>query len=245
MVIDSLMSPLHSLPNYTLRYSQRAKYLNLRVSRQYGLEVVVPIGYDVTQIPAILHQRQAWIEKHLRRFADDKSQLPEAVCPLPDRISLLAIGEMWSVSYVAAAMGRVSLQEQLGRRLLLRGATSDRSLCQQVLETWLKRKAYHHLAPWLQDLSRTHQLPFTNVSIRGQKTRWGSCSNRQSINLNYKLLFLPETLVNYVLIHELCHTIHLNHSPDFWALVAHLEPNYLTYKQELKQSDRFLPHWLD
>ncbi len=238
------MFPSHPLPNYTLRYSQRAKYLNLRVSRQHGLEVVVPIGYDVAQIPAILHKRQAWIEKHLRRFAVEDDQSREVICPLPDRISLLAIAETWSVHYVAAAIGRISLQEQLGQRLLLQGATGDRALCQQVLESWLKRKAYTHLAPWLLDLSRTHQLPFTNVSIRGQKTRWGSCSNRQSINLNYKLLFLPEALVRYVLIHELCHTVHLNHSPDFWALVAHLEPNYNVCKQELKKVDRFLPNWL-
>jgi len=238
------MSPLSPLPAYTLRYSQRAKYLNLRVSRQHGLEVVVPLGYDLAQIPAILRQRQGWIEKHLQRFAVEDVHSREAVCPLPDRIALLAIAETWSVTYLAAAIGRISLQEQLGQRLLLRGLTSDRALCQQVLETWLKRKAYHHLAPWLLDLSRTHQLPFSTVTIRGQKTRWGSCSNHQSINLNYKLLFLPETLVRYVLIHELCHTVHLNHSPDFWDLVAYLEPNYHVYKQELKQSDRFLPQWL-
>ncbi|WP_448573679.1 M48 family metallopeptidase [Trichothermofontia sp.] len=238
------MFPSPPLPNYTLRYSQRAKYVNLRVSRQHGLEVVVPIGYDVAQIPAILRKRQAWIAKHLQRFAVEDDQSREVICPLPDRISLLAIAETWSVHYVATAMGRISLQEQLGNRLLLQGATSDRALCQRVLESWLKRKAYIHLAPWLLDLSRTHQLPFTHVSIRGQKTRWGSCSSRQSINLNYKLLFLPEALVRYVLIHELCHTVHLNHSPDFWALVAHLEPNYHVCKQELKKVDRLLPQWL-
>lgn len=238
------MSQLPPLPDYQLRYSQRAKCLNLRVSRQHGLEVIVPMGYDVAQIPAILRRRQAWITKHLQRFAQEKAQAPELVCSVPDRITLLAIAETWSVNYIPTPSKRISLEPQAEQHLLLRGAISDRQLCQQALVTWLKHKAYHHLAPWLEDLSHAHQLPFTKVSIRGQKTRWGSCSHRQSINLNYKLLFLPETLVHYVLIHELCHTVHLNHSPDFWALVAHLEPNYHTYRQQLKQSDRWLPHWL-
>jgi predicted metal-dependent hydrolase len=86
---------------------------------------------------------------------------------------------------------------------------------------------------------------FATASIRGQKTRWGSCSSRQTISVNCKLLFLPSELVRYVLIHELCHTVHLNHSAAFWALVAQKEPDYQQLDAGLRDARYHVPLWLE
>jgi predicted metal-dependent hydrolase len=94
-------------------------------------------------------------------------------------------------------------------------------------------------------VSQEIALPFEQVTVRGQKTLWASCSAKTNISLNYKLLFLPPELVRYVFIHELCHTIHLNHSRRFWALVAEKEPRYKQLDAELNKGWIYIPAWLE
>jgi predicted metal-dependent hydrolase len=101
-----------------------------------------------------------------------------------------------------------------------------------------------YLPKELEKISTAINLPFSQVSIRKQKTLWGSCSNSKNISLNYKLLFLPQPLMRYVLIHELCHTIHMNHSSKFWQLVGRFEPNYQNLDPQLREVWKIIPPWL-
>lgn len=74
------------------------------------------------------------------------------------------------------------------------------------------------------------------INIKNQKTRWGSCSKKGNLNFNFKLLFLPEELQDYIIVHELCHLQELNHSKNFWGLVAQTFPQWRQLKKELKTS---------
>ncbi len=74
---------------------------------------------------------------------------------------------------------------------------------------------------------------YKRISIRNQRTCWGSCSELKNLNFSYKLLFLPQHLADYVIVHELCHLAELNHSPRFWRLVAHTQPEYKQLRKEL------------
>lgn len=77
-------------------------------------------------------------------------------------------------------------------------------------------------------------VTYGRITIRNQKTRWGSCSSDGNLNFNFKLFFLPEHLMDYVVVHELSHRIHMNHSKDFWKVVATYCPDYKKCTQELK-----------
>lgn len=76
---------------------------------------------------------------------------------------------------------------------------------------------------------------YTRITIRDQKTRWGSCSSTGTLSFNYRLMFAPPRVLDYVVVHELCHLTHMNHSRDFWNLVASVMPDYKQYRTWLKE----------
>lgn len=82
--------------------------------------------------------------------------------------------------------------------------------------------------------NETYKFNFNRVSIKNQKTRWGSCSSKGNLNFNYKIVHLPERLADYIIVHELCHLSEFNHSKKFWALVEKTIPNHLELRRELK-----------
>ena len=114
----------------------------------------------------------------------------------------------------------------------------------KLLRTWLKTYAKNHLPKMLAKVAKDMGLSYQSVTIRLQKTRWGSCSHKQSIALNAKLLLLPKEVVHYVLVHELAHLVHMNHSPQFWQYVAHFVPDYREQRQALRALSSALPAWL-
>ena len=96
-------------------------------------------------------------------------------------------------------------------------------------------KARKLLQQRTEELSEQTGLAFQRIAIRNQKTRWGSCSSKGTLSYNYKLYFLPEQLRDYIIIHELCHTKHMNHGIRFWSLVEKHCPEYREYEKQLKK----------
>nr|WP_228035469.1 SprT family zinc-dependent metalloprotease [Oculatella sp. LEGE 06141] len=231
---------------YTVRVSPRAKHVRLKFSVDHGLEVIIPQGFDRSQIPDILHRKQAWIQTTSAQIEEQRQLVTAAtLTPLPEAIALQAVDQTWLVEYQLTRSPGIDAVEHSNNRLLIQGNTEDISACKQVLRRWVIHRATIALVPWLRQVSQQIDLEFGKASVRSQKTLWASCSHRKSISLNCKLLFLPPPLVHYVFVHELCHTIHLNHSSQFWTLVGRKEPNYEALDQALRQAWRYVPPWLD
>lgn len=98
-----------------------------------------------------------------------------------------------------------------------------------------KEKAVALVKNRVEYFSKLYGFEYNRISVRNQKTRWGSCSKKRNINFNYKMVFLPERLADYIVVHELCHTKELNHSKNFWSLVKEILPDYNELRGEIKR----------
>jgi len=98
-----------------------------------------------------------------------------------------------------------------------------------------KKQARVFVEERIEYLNGFYQFEFKRVSIRNQKTRWGSCSRKGNLNFNYKIVLLPQHLADYIIVHELCHLGEFNHSKDFWSLVAQTTPNHLELRGTLRK----------
>jgi predicted metal-dependent hydrolase len=237
------------LPAYTVRVSDRAKSVRISLSVEAGLEVVIPADYDHQKVPELIQKKRDWIVRNQlkleQREAFFQSQAPHE---LPDRINLRSLGEEWQIEYqqVSTKSRAIAIQEKKSElKLVVKGNITDIEACKFFLKQWLMQKAEKHLFSWLRKVSTHAKLPYRTTAVRSQKTLWGSCSGNRNISLNYKLLFLEANVVEYVLIHELCHTVHMNHSDKFWKLVSKFEPNYKILDKSLNQAWQIIPAWLD
>ena len=133
--------------------------------------------------------------------------------------------------------------EQEGNILQVRGSIDRGYATAAALQRWLGRKVHAHLVPWLGEISKEFALPFGKVLVKGQVTRWGSCSGLDTISINRNLLFLPGHLVRYVLIHELVHTRQLDHSQIFWRMLRLRETDCQEFDVESKGAWCYVPMW--
>ena len=214
---------------YRVRVHPRARHVRIVVSRRHGLVITIPRGFDRKRIPEILERKRDWIEWTL-------SRLPMKPEPyrLPERIALSAIGEEWTVEYVKGNPKQVELVQRSDRTLLVSGAVDRPNVVRRVLQRWLTIQARRHLVPWLGRTATELGFKLNGATVRTQRTLWASCSHRNRISLNARLLLLPPDIVRYIFVHELVHIPYPNHSREFWQAVAVHVPDYQDKLRALK-----------
>ncbi len=229
-------------PDYTIKKQLRARHIKLKASLEKGLELIVPSHFNIKHAPDILLKNRAWIEKRLLELREKK--IARDQCTVPDVIDLVAIQQSWRIQKIETNMKLTLRIRPQFQELVLMGKVDNQARGKKLLIDWIKAQAKIHLSEKLKQVSAAIRLPYQKMTIRDQKTRWGSCSKNKSINLNYKIIFLPQPLATHILIHELCHTVHLNHSEKFWQLVESFDPNYQQHRKAVRRVDQFIPVWL-
>jgi predicted metal-dependent hydrolase len=231
----SLFETRSSSDSFAVRVSPRARRLTARVHVGGRVEIVVPVGVNAHAVRDFVQRFTPWINRKvaaMRCFVAPSE-------PVPLSIEFAYTGEQLAVEW---RRGAKRVLEQHPGRIVLQAA--DESAARVLLQGWLKNAAVERLAPRLLELAADLKYSVSRVSIRCQKTRWGSCSTRGTVSLNCSLVFLRPEVVRYLFIHELAHTRHMNHSASFWRLVEKLEPDYKRLDRELLAGWRTVPGWV-
>lgn len=228
-------------PGFSVRQSHRAKRLSIKVFPRGRVEVVVPRRTSARAVKAFVEENKEWIDRARDSFA--KNYTPESFA-LPTEISLPTIGERISVCYLPEDGARTVRYRYSNGTVTLTGNTASEQRCIDALKRWLSGTARRAFGPRLKALSLLTETPYEKIHIRMQRTCWGSRSSSGTVSLNLCLLFLEPELTRYLMIHELCHGRHMNHSKRFWKLVSRFEADYRSLDRRLGESWRDVPNWL-
>ena len=224
---------------WSVRESRRARRMVVRVFHSGRVEVVVPVKTPPGLVQTFLERHRLWIERkraEARRTAVTPEHFP------PQRIDLAACAEQWQV-HLAGGSGRLRIDAG-GGLIRISGDSGSSQALRPVLRGLLLQRARGALEPALAACAQEFGFQYSRMVIRRQRTRWGSCSVSGTISLNACLLFVPPAVVRYLLIHELAHTRHMNHSRRFWQCVASCCPEYRRLDQALSEGWRSVPAWV-
>lgn len=221
---------------FAVRVSPRARRLTARVHVGGHVEIVVPPGVKAHAVREFVQRFMPWIRRKVA--AMQCHGLP--VEPVPAAVEFAYTAERFTVAWTRSPRRGIEHTSVAGIAV----SASDERGARTQLQSWLKRAARERLAPRLLELANELDCRVSRVSIRRQRTRWGSCSTRGTVSLNCSLLFLRADVVRYLFVHELAHTRHMNHSANFWRLVEKLEPDYRRLDRDLLASWRTVPGWV-
>jgi hypothetical protein len=235
-----LFDQLQARPDIHIRESKRARHLCIQVSESKGVEVVVPPRTGPHAVRQFVEANRDWIH-HARNELDVSAPSPQLF--LPDHIAFRFNSETYSVTYQHKTPRR-GWRETGPGRLELSCARANYESGHRILHSWLRHKGREILVPQLAQRAQAMDASYRQVQVRGQHTRWGSYSSSGTLSINYCLLFVPADLADYLFIHELCHTRHMNHSAQFWQLVSRFAPNYRAQDKRLNDGRKYLPDWL-
>ena len=219
---------------YTVKRSLRARHVRLEVRRQTGLTVVVPYSYKIGQLPRLLESKERWISSNLARCDNFQSLYAEKELGRGDTVAYLGRDLELVKRENHSEVDSVMLE---GDTLVLSHRLFKNGVLELALEQWYRTEAARLINERADKLSSQMGSHYKRIVIRGQKTRWGSCSHKKNLSFNWKLIMAPEPVIDYVVIHELSHLKEMNHSKRFWELVAQYCPRWREYKKWLKQHE--------
>lgn len=206
---------------YRILISQRARRLRLTISSG-EVSVTLPKGVHHGEAEKMLHNNSDWLIKHLERASKPR---PSAKTLPPDVILLR--GEVKKIVIVEEADRRERIRIDEGAdRLVMRVPRGFGKRGRSLAVPWLKALARDELTAEASKWAAKMGVSYRAITIRDQKTRWGSCSTRGTLSFNWRLVMVPPTIMDYVVIHELAHLKQPNHSPAFWQVVAQYYPDY-------------------
>ncbi len=235
---------LSSNKNYicTIKKNPRAKNLILKRNLVNELILTVPSHAKISKAFMLdfLKKNEAWI------LQSEKNSIQP-----PSELNLKALDELWSVHYPLSGNEKARLTHNEVKKEIFIEACSELSEVAKLLQKFMQKKAKNFLPQRLHELLNKHQfndlkaqnLPY-EIKVRPLKSRWGSFTSTKKLTLNSRLLLLPLELVDYVIVHELCHAYELNHSSKFYAALKEKMPNYLEYEKLIKKYAIPAFYWL-
>lgn len=214
------------LPTFTHRLSARARRITLKIEPNGEVVVVTPKRFSQRQMEQFVTQNIDWIERTKQKLAHKRQNEYG-----DNGQSLHLFGKHYRKEVISTSSRPYGVSVQ-GEILYIN--TSQPGRANALVERFLKNTAEEYIVPRTHRLAEKMAITFRNISLRQQKTRWGSCSSKGNLNFNWRLVHAPPKVIDYVIIHELAHRQHMNHSARFWALVAKYDGDYAQHRRWLQ-----------
>jgi predicted metal-dependent hydrolase len=215
---------------YRIRRSDRARHARILVGGD-GVEVVVPRRFPMRDVEPFVEEKRPWIERTLRRMRESESELPPA--RLEDGGELPYLGERLALR---ARIERDRRRPHVVRRGdTVLAAVPSRAALRDAVERWYRRQARIEVAPRLDAVTARAGTGYSSLQIRGQRTRWASCSSSGAMSFNWRLLLAPAEILDYVVEHEVAHLEVQDHSDRFWSLLASRCPDWRQHERWLRR----------
>jgi predicted metal-dependent hydrolase len=230
-VEDVLLLPGHRPVRLQFVRNRRARRYILRLRPDGSACVTVPRGGEFEEAKRFARRNAAWLEKQLLRLA----LRPSRPATWPAGTEILFRGEQVRLEIDADG---ACAQVRFGTEAL--SVADVNGDLRPAVEQHLRRLAARELPPRVLELAALHSLPARRVTVRNQRSRWGSCSRRGTISLNWRLVQAPDFVRDYLVLHELAHLREMNHSRRFWREVARLCPDFTKAERWLKQHSSLL-----
>ena len=210
-------------PNKIIR--SKRKTLSLTINENAELIIRAPKRLSIEKIQDFINEKENWINRKKRLI---ENQIKDVTS---NHNKLLYLGNLFPINVEQNASKELFFT---GEEFIANSIEPD-SLSLSI-KKWYKNKFKEIALPIVAYFANKHNLMVNQVRIKNQKTMWGSCSSKNNINLNYLLLMAPMGVIDYVIVHELVHTIHRNHSTDFWDSVESIMPEFQEHKRWLKKN---------
>lgn len=231
------MPEVFQFRDFTVQIERKRNYrrLTLRVDPTGILKVRSSLRLPIKQVEGFLLENIQWIQNTQEKHLALKQKYPQKKYLTGE--NFFFFGEPYKLEILNShelATG-VNVNRE-NKKIVINHTTSTLHpiQCEKGLRNYYSTVGKHFMAKRIQVLSQQMQLFPKKVSFRSQKSRWGSCSARGGLNLNWRLTIAPPEVIDYVIIHELAHLKHFNHSPAFWELVSNFAPNFKSCSQWLK-----------
>jgi len=216
---------------FTVEYRNRRSF-ELRVEPPGIVKVVAPQNAREAEVLELVESKAQWINQKLSKIRELESRRCKR--EYKDGEGFLYLGRNWPLEVVlerGIAKPFVSLD---GGSLRIVSDRLDKEQLRAVLEKWYRQRAAEKIKERLRHYSTIIGVEPNAVRIKNQKKRWGSCSSRGNLNFNWRCIMAPIEVLDYIVVHELCHLVHMNHSSKYWALVGRIMPDYQNHRDWLR-----------
>jgi len=218
---------------YTLTFSPRRKTVKVSVSAADGVEVVAPAGTAPEIVARTVESRAKWVVQQLLELKDVQAH------PAKEYVngeSFPYLGRAYRLAIHPEPARRYAIVGIEGDELSVRLKDADPSLVRKAVLAWYRRQAKQVIEQRIAYFAPKLRVQPSRLTIKDQKLRWGSCTKTNGIIINYRAVMAPIHVLDYIVVHELCHVMEKSHTARFWRLVADLLPDYEARKKWLLEN---------
>lgn len=216
---------------YIHKVHPRSRTLKIKIESDGQVYVITPRLTPKWMISEFVEKQLPWIKRTQAQLAAKRSRITD-----DQQVSVFGKKYDKEVTQEIDYKTGATLQGKVLYLKLAAGLRITQSEIKKTLDRFLKATAEKYIVPRTHQLAKIMDISFRNITLREQKSRWGSCSSQGNLNFNWRLVHYPPEIIDYVIIHELAHREEMNHSPAFWAIVRHYDPAYLQHRGWLKRN---------